>query len=46
MNLLLDTQAFLWFESGDAHLSPIAVQAIKNPLNIKFISLVSFGRLL
>jgi PIN domain nuclease of toxin-antitoxin system len=42
MNLLLDTQAFLWFEVGDSRLSPIAVQAIKNPLNIKFISLASF----
>ena len=42
MNLLLDTQAFLWFEAGDSRLSATARQAITNKLNVKFISLASY----
>lgn len=42
MNLLLDTQAFLWFESGDQRMTLVARQAILNPDNIKFISMASF----
>ncbi len=42
MNMLLDTQAFLWFESGDSRLSDSAKQTILNPDNIKFISMASF----
>jgi PIN domain nuclease of toxin-antitoxin system len=42
MNLLLDTQAFLWFESGDSRLSSAAKQIIQDPTNIKFISLATY----
>ncbi len=41
MNLLLDTQAFLWFESGDYRLSVVAKQAITSQDNIMFISIAS-----
>jgi|GEM_PF-6233848 PIN domain nuclease of toxin-antitoxin system len=39
MNLLIETQAFLWFESGDSRLSQIAAKAMQNPANTNFISL-------
>ena len=42
MNLLLDTQAFLWYESGDQRITTAARQTILNPDNIKFISISSF----
>jgi len=42
MNLLLDTQAFLWFESGDSRLTTLARQAIQDPANTKFISLATY----
>jgi PIN domain nuclease of toxin-antitoxin system len=41
MNLLLDTHAFLWWVTDDAKLSPIARQAIANPDNTVFFSVVS-----
>ena len=42
MNILLDTHAFLWFESADSRLSKTAKEAIQNPENIKYISIASF----
>ncbi len=42
MNLLLDTQAFLWYEAADSRLTDKAKDAIQNPANIKFISIASF----
>jgi PIN domain nuclease of toxin-antitoxin system len=42
MDLLVDTQAFLWFENGDARLSQVAKDAISNPSNRKFLSIASF----
>lgn len=42
MNVLLDTHAFLWFESADSRLSKTAKEAIQNPENIKYISIASF----
>jgi PIN domain nuclease of toxin-antitoxin system len=42
MNLLLDTQAFLWFESGDLRLSAAARQTIQDPANTKFISMATY----
>ncbi|MBX2896501.1 MAG: type II toxin-antitoxin system VapC family toxin [Cyclobacteriaceae bacterium] len=42
MNLLVDTHAFLWFESGDAQISEPAKQAILSTSNVKFISIASF----
>jgi len=42
MNLLLDTQAFLWFESGDKRITATVKQAITEPVNVKFISMAVF----
>jgi PIN domain nuclease of toxin-antitoxin system len=42
MNLLIDTQAFLWFESGDLRLSQTATKAMQNAANTNFISLASY----
>jgi PIN domain nuclease of toxin-antitoxin system len=41
MNLLLDTQALLWYLRDDPNLSPVARVAIEDPGNLKFVSLVS-----
>lgn len=41
MNLLLDTHAFIWWDSNPAKLSPRALAAIRNPANTKWISVVS-----
>ena len=41
MNLLLDTQALLWYLRNDSRLSPDARGAIEGPGNLKFVSVVS-----
>ncbi len=45
MNILLDTQAFLWFDRADSKLSAIAKRAIEDPANEKFISPASYWEL-
>ncbi len=42
MDLLLDTQAFLWFENGDERITAAAKQSILNPKSVKFVSMASF----
>ena len=41
MRLLLDTHAFLWFIAGDARLSADSREAIRDPNNEVFFSVVS-----
>lgn len=41
MNLLLDTHAFVWWDSDKAHLSPRALTALFDPDNRLSLSLVS-----
>ena len=41
MDLLLDTNAFLWFCEDNAKLSSIGKQYIENPNNTSFISMAS-----
>ena len=41
MNILLDTQSFLWFVSGNNSLSSIARKAIENDSTINYISIAS-----
>lgn len=41
MRLLLHTQAFLWFISGDTRLSAVARAAIESPDHIKYVSAAS-----
>lgn len=41
MNLLLDTHAFLWWDSNDARLPAALRQAISSPRNRVFVSAVS-----
>ena len=41
MDLLLDTNAFLWFCEDNPKLSPIGKQYIENPNNASFISMAS-----
>ena len=41
MNILLDTQSFLWFVSGNNSLSSIARKAIENDSTINYISISS-----
>jgi len=41
MNLLLDTQALIWFLEGDPRLTSPAQQAIENQSNLKYISMAS-----
>lgn len=41
MRLLLDTQIFLWFISGDPRLSPRLIEAIRNLDNEVYLSVVS-----
>jgi PIN domain nuclease of toxin-antitoxin system len=42
VNLLLDTQAWLWFHLGDARLNQRAREHITDPANSKFISPASY----
>lgn len=41
MKLLLDTHAFIWWDSGDARLSAAALAACKSPANSLHLSLAS-----
>lgn len=41
MRALLDTHAFLWWNTNDAQLSPAARKFIENPNNILLLSVVS-----
>lgn len=41
MNLLLDTHAFMWWDSDPAKLAPRALAALRDPSNTKWISVVS-----
>jgi PIN domain nuclease of toxin-antitoxin system len=41
MNLLLDTQTFLWFIDGSTRLSPSARELIEDQGNAKLVSVVS-----
>ena len=41
MKLLLDTHAFLWWDSKDAHLPPVLHSAIASASNEVFVSAVS-----
>ena len=41
MNLLLDTHAFVWWDSDQARLSARAMAAFLNPQNKMFLSVVS-----
>ncbi len=42
MNLLLDTQALLWFALDDPQLSRTADSLIRDPANAKFVSPASY----
>ena len=42
MNILLDTHALIWFIEGDDKLSDVAIKHIENPINQKYISIVSY----
>ena len=42
MKILLDTCEFLWLVSGDTRLSPPVANAVRNPQNQVFLSVVSF----
>jgi PIN domain nuclease of toxin-antitoxin system len=41
MNVLVDTQAFIWFDSAPAKLSETARAAFENPDNVHCLSLAS-----
>jgi PIN domain nuclease of toxin-antitoxin system len=41
MNLLLDTHTLIWYAEGSDRLSSSAESEIRNPVNIKFISITS-----
>jgi PIN domain nuclease of toxin-antitoxin system len=41
MDLLLDTQAFLWWQTSSSRLSDAARAAIANPANVVFVSAAS-----
>ena len=41
MNVLLDTHAFLWFDSGDKQLSNQARSLIENTENTNYVSMAS-----
>ena len=41
MNLLLDTHAFIWWDSDQAQLSPRALTALLDPRSQLFLSIVS-----
>ena len=41
MKLLLDTQIFLWFISGDGRLRAALANQIRDPQNAVFLSVVS-----
>jgi PIN domain nuclease of toxin-antitoxin system len=41
MKLLLDTHALLWFLMGDARFSPLALAALNDPANQRWLSPIS-----
>jgi len=41
VKLLLDTHAFIWWDGGDARLSPAALAAYSSPANTLHLSLAS-----
>lgn len=41
MRLLLDTHAFIWWDSDPARLSPVALDALRDPANEVLLSTVS-----
>lgn len=45
MNLLLDTQAWLWFHLGDARFSQRAREHVTDPINTNFVSPASYWEL-
>ena len=45
MKLLLDTHAFIWWDIGDARLSPAALAACESPANTLHLSLASVWEL-
>ena len=45
MKLLLDTHAFIWWDSGEARLSPAAKVACESPANTLHLSLASVWEL-
>ncbi|MEI9894515.1 MAG: type II toxin-antitoxin system VapC family toxin [Chthoniobacter sp.] len=45
MKLLLDTHAFIWWDGGDARLSPAALAACQSPENTVHLSLASVWEL-
>ncbi len=42
MNILVDTQAIIWFAENNAQLSVIARAAMEDPDNECFVSMASF----
>jgi len=42
MTILLDTCEFLWVVSGDARLPEFVADAVRNPANEVFLSVVSY----
>lgn len=46
MRLLLDTQIFLWFISGDPRISRITLESIRKPENEVYLSVVSLWEVL
>jgi PIN domain nuclease of toxin-antitoxin system len=46
MKLLLDTHTIIWFTEGSPLLSPLARTTIENPINTKYISIVSFWEII
>jgi PIN domain nuclease of toxin-antitoxin system len=41
MKLLLDTHAFIWWAAADPRLSPRALDALKDPENERYLSVVA-----
>lgn len=41
MRLLLDTHAFIWWDSDPAQLSAVALAALRDPVNTVWLSVVS-----
>ncbi|MCU0444741.1 MAG: type II toxin-antitoxin system VapC family toxin [Microscillaceae bacterium] len=46
MKLLLDTHTIIWFVEGNSSLSLTARQAIENPHNSKYVSIISFWEMM
>ena len=46
MNILIDTQAIIWFAENNNQLSKTARAAIENVENTCYVSMASFGKCL